>query len=161
MIFVKVIGASIITITALFSYSNIIKFQKKRIKQMNAFIDLIDYIKNQVECFLLPLDQILRTCDKNLLNNCGFNLKHSNYKNMKELIASANFYCEEEVIELLNQFADTFGKVYLSEQIRSCEYFKNELIKIRNKNQEKDTKNQKIQLAVFLSASFSIIILLI
>lgn len=161
MIVVKVIGASIITITALFSYSEIIKFQKKRIKQINAFIDLIDYIKNQVECFLLPLDQILDRCDKNLLNNCGINSKRSKYKNMDELIESANFYCDDEVIELLNQFSDSFGKAYLHEQLRSCEYFRNELIKIRNKNQEKDAKNQKIQLAVFLSASFSIIILLI
>jgi hypothetical protein len=158
---IKIIGGSIIAITALFSYSEVIKFQKKRIKQINGFIDLIDYIKNQVECFLLPLDQILIKCDKELLNNCGICLSHSNCKNMNEVIESTHFYCDDEVIELLNKFSYSFGKAYLHEQLRSCEYYKSELIKIRDKNQEKDTKNQKIQLAIFLSASFSIIILLI
>ena len=161
MIISKIIGASIITITALYCYSETIKYQKKRMKQINAFIDLIDYIKNQVECFLLPFDEIVRSCNTNLLNNCGITTPKSNFKTMKELISHVNFYCDDEVIEILEQFADGFGKAYLNEQINSCEYCKNELIKKRNKTHEKDLKNQKIQLALFLCASFSIIILLI
>lgn len=157
----KIIGASIVTIAALYCYFETRKFQKKRITQINAFIDLIDYIKNQVECFLLPFDQILRSCDSKLLSSCGIKIKENSYKSMKELLSTVEFYCDEDIIATLNQFGDSFGKAYLHEQIRSCEYYKEELIKKRDKNQERDAKNQKVQLALFLSASFSIIILLI
>ena len=71
MIISKLIGGVLITVCALKIYAEIQKFQKKSIKQIDSFIELIDYIKNQIECFLLPIDTIMFNCDNKLLLNCG------------------------------------------------------------------------------------------
>ena len=142
-------------------YGEIQKFQKKRIKQINAFIELIEYIKNQVECFLLPINNIMDNCNDNLLKNCGIRVGLKKDLSLKEIISSVTFYCDEKTSDIIMQFAENFGRNYSREQIIACEHYKNELIKIRNNMLERDAKNKKIQLAVFLSISFSIIILLI
>ena len=158
MLISKLIGATLITICALKTYSDVQGFQKKRIKQISAFIGLMEYIKNQIECFLLPIDVIINNCDTDLLYNCGIK---KDSKSFKELISSVTFYCNEDAIDIIRQFADNFGRNYSHEQIIACEYYKKELIKIREKELEKDYKNKKVQLAICLCISFSIIILLI
>lgn len=157
----KLIGSIALIGAALSSYIEMQKFQKKRIRQINAFISLIEYIKNQVECFLLPFDIILRECDRNVLNDCFVASDISNIKNMKDLLSSTTFYCDDDIIEILKKFSDNFGLAYSKEQISSCEYCCSELTKKRDKILEKDYKNKKIQFAICLSVSFSIIILLI
>ena len=161
MVMFKLIGGGILTYCSLRGYIEIQKFQKKRIKQINAFIQLIEYIKNQIECFLLPIDVIIENCDRDLLKNCGIYKSNQKTDNLKELISSVVFYCEDKATNMIMQFAENFGRNYSREQIISCEYFKKELIKIRDSMLEKDAKNKKVQLAIFLSVSFSIIILLI
>ena len=157
----KLIGSIALIGAALNSYIEMQKFQKKRICQINAFISLIEYIKNQVECFLLPFDIILKKCDRKILNDCFVASDISNIKNMKDLLSSTTFYCDEHIVEILKKFSDNFGLSYSKEQISSCEYCCSELIKNRDKILEKDIKNKKIQFAICLSVSFSIIILLI
>ena len=161
MIISKLIGGALITGCALKVYAEMQRFQKKSIKQIDSFIELIEYIKNQIECFLLPIDTIMCNCDKNLLFNCGIQKDIYNCNNLKNIMSHVTFYCNDEVIDIIMKFADNFGKNYFREQIIACEYYKNELIKIREKEQEKDRKNKKLQFAIFLSISFSIIILLI
>jgi hypothetical protein len=104
---------------------------------------------------------ILRKCDPKILSACGIECETSTIKSMKELISSTLFYCDDEIVEILTGFADSFGKAYSKEQIASCEYCRSELLKKREKLLEKDSKNKKIQLALCLSISFSLIILLI
>ena len=161
MVLTKLIGSIVLVGAGVGSYLEMQKFQKKRVYQLNAFIDLIEYIKNQVECFLLPFDIILRKCDPKILSACGIECETSTIKSMKELISSTVFYCDDEIVEILTGFADSFGKAYSKEQIASCEYCRSELLKKREKLLEKDSKNKKIQLALCLSISFSLIILLI
>ncbi|MBO5715138.1 MAG: hypothetical protein J6S23_01940 [Clostridia bacterium] len=161
MIISKLIGGVIITICSLKVYSEIQKFQKKRIKQINAFIELIEYIKNQIECFLLPIDTIINNCDADLLKDCGIQKGIKNCSSLKNLISSVTFYCDDEAIDIIWQFAENFGHNYSREQIIACEHYKNELIKIKDAELEKEVKNKRVQLAIFLSISFSIIILLI
>ena len=161
MIISKLIGGALITICALKVYAEMQKFQKKSIKQIDSFIELIEYIKNQIECFLLPIDTIMCNCDKNLLFHCGIQKDINSYNNLKNIMSHITFYCNDEAIDIIMKFADNFGKNYSREQVIACEYYKNELIKIREKELEKDRKNKKLQLAIFLSISFSIIILLV
>ena len=161
MIISKLIGGALITVCALKVYAEIQKFQKKSIRQIDSFIELIEYIKNQIECFLLPIDTIMFNCDNKLLLNCGIQRDITNCNNLKNLFSRVTFYCNDETIDIIMKFADNFGKNYSREQVIACEYYKNELIKIREKELEKDRKNKKLQLAIFLSISFSIIILLL
>jgi hypothetical protein len=157
----KILGSVILTFSAFGFYFELRKFQKKRIRQLNSFIDFIGFVQNRLECYMLPIDQILSECEPNLIIDMCANDNLSKFKTLDEVALSINFLCDYEVKELMICFLGTFGKSYLNEQIASCKYFTSELIKKRDAMIEADLNNRKLQLAVCLCASLSIIIMLI
>lgn len=161
MTFYKIIGSVSIILSALVMYSEIQRYEKLKLKQINSYILLIEYIKNQIECFLLPIDVIIHNCNKDVIKSCGINTDYTKAKNLEELIMSADFYCDTECVELIEQFSKDFGQGYMQEQLRSCDYYRSELIKQRDKIKEKSIKEKKLRLALCLCASFSLILLLI
>lgn len=161
MIVYKIIGSCSLVLSGLTIYFEMQKYEKMRFKQINSFILLIEYIKNQIECFLLPINTIIHNCDGEMIRACGIRSDHREADNLEQLIISADFYCGSECIDLINQFARDFGQGYMQEQLRSCDYYKSELIKQRDKIKEKSIKEKKLRLALCLCASFSLILLLI
>ena len=39
--------------------------------QTEGFIALLKYIRNQIDCYLMPVDKILAGCDPGILETCG------------------------------------------------------------------------------------------
>ena len=66
MIIYKMIGSASVIISALVIYLEIQRYEKLKLKQINSYILLIEYIKNQIECFLLPIDTIILNCNKEI-----------------------------------------------------------------------------------------------
>lgn len=157
----KIIGSASIMLSALVIYIEMQRYESIKIKQINSFVLLIEYIKNQIECFLLPIDMIIRNCDESLIRACGIKEEYRQAKNLEQLVLLIDFYCDDECIELIKQFSSDFGQGYAKEQLRSCDYYKNELIKQRDKLKEKSVKEKKLKLVLCISASFSLILLLI
>lgn len=161
MIIYKTIGSASVIISALMMYYELQKYERMKLKQINSFILLIEYIKNQIECYLLPIDIIIRNCDTKLLNACAIDKNYKEANKLEDLIAMTTFYCDEQSVELIKQFARDFGQGYIGEQLRLCDYYRGELMKQRDKAREKGAKEQKVRLALCLCASFSLILLLI
>jgi hypothetical protein len=161
MLLYKMIGSFGIIASALIIYFEMQKYEKLKLNQINAFILLIEYIKNQIECYLLPIDAIIHNCDIELIKACGIDSDLPNAKNLEELIESAVFYCDKGSADIIKQFSRDFGQSYVGEQLRFCDYYKNELLKQRDRIKEKGLKEQKVRLALCLCASFSLILLLI
>ena len=161
MVLYKIVGSGSIIISALIVYLEMQKYESIKLKQINSFILLIEYIKNQIECFLLPIDVIIHNCNEELIRNCGINTDYKKVKTLDDLVSSTTFYCNGECVDIIKQFSSNFGQGYIGEQLRSCNYYRSELIKQRDKLKEKGAKEKKLKLAICLSASFSLILLLI
>ena len=161
MILYKIVGSVSVIISALITYLEMQRYENLKLKQINSFILLIEYIENQIECFLLPIDTIIRNCDSSLLCACGIKIDYKKAENLDDLIRSTDFYCDSECVELIRRFSKDFGQGYIGEQIRFCEYYRAELIKQRDSIKEKSIKEKKLRLALCLCASFSLILLLI
>ena len=161
MVLYKIIGSVAIVIAALTLYLEMQHFEKLKIKQINSFIMFIEYIKNQIECFLLPIDVIISACDEDLIKSCGINIDYKKAKKIDDLLEHTDFYCNSDCIELMKQFSNNFGQGYLQEQIRLCDYYRSELIKQRDKFKDKCIKEKKLKLAICLCASLSLILLLV
>ena len=161
MVFYKIIGGGGVVLSALIIYFEMQRYEAIKIKQIDSFILLIEYIKNQIECFLLPIDMIIHSCSEELIRNCGIDADYKKVKTLKELVSLTNFYCGGECVELIQRFSSDFGQGYMEEQLRSCDYYRGELIKQRDKLKEKGIKEKKLKLVICLSGSFSLILLLI
>lgn len=157
----KLIGSGSIIVSAMIMYFEMQRYERIKLKQLNSFILLIEYIKNQIECFLLPIDKIIHKCNAEIIESCGIKADHKKAEKLEDLIKATDFYCDRECVELIKQFANDFGQGYMHEQIHSCDYYRGELIKQREKIKDKSIKERKLRLALCLCASFSLILLLI
>ncbi len=157
----KIFGSGSLILSALIMYLEMQRYEKLKLGQINSFILLIEYIKNQIECFLLPIDKILQGCSSDMIESCGIKADYKKAEKLQDLIDKTEFYCNNECIELIKQFAKDFGQGYMQEQLRLCDYYSGELIKEREKLKEKSIKERKLRLALCLCASLSLILLLI
>lgn len=128
--------------------------------QLSGYIDLLQYIKQSIECYLLPIDRIIASLDKDILIRCGIN-REGDYNGLAQLINNANFYIDSESIAILISFANNFGNSYSKDQIELCSRTIDKLQMQLEKLKNKAEKENKIRLTLSVSISASIVLLLI
>ena len=165
MLIFKIFGSTSILLSAAIFYLETRKYEKEKLKQTDAYIAFMRYIKKQIDCFSAPITSIIKQCGKNLLSDCGINYENINDFSsdslFSDLIESCDFYIDGEAIEILQKFGQEFGKTYRDEQLRSCDYYTSELVKYREKIAQEIPKERKMRFAICFCISMSVILLLI
>lgn len=156
----KLLGSAMIIFSALTVYFETQRNEKKKAEQINAYISLVEYIKKQIECFLLPIDSILSSCDENIIREC-IGSDTDRVKSLDELFEATSFCIDAEAVAHISSFVHDFGSYYRDEQIRACEICRDELCEISRKMCENTAKNKRVILTLCLCASLSIILMLI
>ena len=159
MTIVKIFGACGVALSGIIYFKETVNYEKLKIAQVDAYIKLIEYIKNQVECFNLPIDRIIESCDREILLKCG--AQNASPKTVTEIVNSTNMYLDAEIVDILTKFANEFGTVYREEQIKLCLYYIGELRAYRQGIKEKHNRERKIHLGLCVSFAASLILLLI
>ena len=157
----KMLGSLGIVVSSMIFYGENQRYQSKKIRQMNAFISLIEHIKNMIQSYMLPIDKILCRCDAEIMKECGISTCESDSKSLKDIFESAEFYINSDAVEVILNFASEFGGSYATEQVRLCERCCESLTKLRDKQKETLDKERKVNFAICLSISLSAILLLI
>lgn len=158
---VKMIGGLGVIASSLIFYAENQRYQRKKIKQLTAFISLIEHIKNMIQSYMLPIDMILARCDKSILKECCINTLDLKGRSLKDYFESAEYFIDGDAIEVILAFATEFGGSYATEQVKSCERCCEKLNKIKDKLKEKLDKERKVNFAICISISLSAILLLI
>ena len=60
----KFFGALLVLAVGIFAAFVSVQYEKKRLTVVDGWIDLILYIRGQIDCYLMPLDDILSGCNK-------------------------------------------------------------------------------------------------
>ncbi len=156
----KLLGSTMLIFSGFSVYFEIQKSENRKIKQINAYISLIEYIKKQIECFLLPIDSILCSCDEHIIREC-IGSDSDEIESLDELFAATSFCIDAEAVAHISSFVRDFGSYYREGQIRACEICRDELSKISRTMCENTAKNKRVILTLCLCASLSVILMLI
>ncbi len=160
MIIYKLLGAGLILTSSLAVCMQGREYEKRRLSQLGAYIELLTYIKNQIECYLLPIDKIIDRADPTLLQRCGITIEKAEASGGTLLIPET-VYRGSRLSELLERFCKEFGAVYGEEQIRACERYIGELTQEYKNLGEKQNKEARMRLTLLVSASLSLILMLV
>lgn len=163
MIIYKILGAGLILTSSLAVCMQGRAYEKRRLAQLGAYIELLTYIKNQIECYLLPIDKIIDRADPTLLRQCGIVGKQSTVREASggSLLIPESVYRGSRLSELLERFCKEFGAVYGEEQIKACERYIGELTQEYKNLGEKQNKDAHMRLTLLVSASLSLILMLV
>ena len=72
MSYIKLFGAATILLVSLYLSSQITTFAQRRMRQTEAFLILLRYIKAQVACYKTPVAEIYQSFNNRTLEECGF-----------------------------------------------------------------------------------------
>ena len=136
----------------------ILRFEKRKIAVLAGWSDLIWYIRSQIDCYLMPLPEIMAGADRALLDACCF--QSAGRPDLTAVYHASQIYLDPEARRLLCAFVREIGSGYREELIRRCDYYISSLGKIRAKRMEELPARGRVATAVCLGAAALAAILL-
>ena len=117
---IKLLGALLVLSVGGFSAFGTVRYEKKRILVLDGWIDLILYIRSQIDCYLTPLGEILLGTDPDLMRAC---MSGNGETDLAAMLRSSSIYLDGSTKRLLESFVRKIGGGYREEQIKHCDYY--------------------------------------
>lgn len=116
----KFLGAVLILTVGIFAAFVSVQYEKKRLAVVDGWIDLILYIRSQIDCYLMPLDDILSGGDRALFEAC---MSPSNAADLPAILDASGIYLDGDGKRLIESFVREIGAGYREEQLKRCDFF--------------------------------------
>lgn len=128
-------------------------------QRIEKYILLLRYVRSQIDCFALPIGDILGRADSVLLAGCGWE-REEPPSSVEDMLGEA-LVEDEDARGILLEFCKDFGKSYLDEQIRRCDHYISLLDERRNALAKDLPRKKKLNSTLCISGAVAVIILLI
>lgn len=116
----KILGAILIIGMGALAAKTGMTHEKKKLAVLDGWLGLLLYVRGQIDCYLMPLDEILSSADKDLLHAAGAGHPPTSWEG---LLRAAMPYLGKESARLLTSFTRELGTSYREEQLRRCDYY--------------------------------------
>lgn len=127
--------------------------------QTEAHIALLRYIRAQVECFALPVAKILSSCERGLLEECGWQGENTP-KTLTEFFSECEIY-DPQSEKVLGDFANGFGKSYRDESVKECDYYISLLLQRAEEMSLELPRKKKLNTTLCVCGALAVVILFI
>ncbi len=161
MIIYKVFGALFLILSAFLTALTLTRSYELEIRTVEGYIELIRYVRTQVDIYALPIDEILKRCDGELVLRCGGDVRYPP-KDMLELFSGARASIKDKASQkVILEFCSDFGRNYREEELKRCDASIS-VLEARRDALRGDVQNKKkMCYTLSLSAAAALIILLI
>lgn len=137
----KVIGSIVLLLAGGYISVAVTRFERRRLRVLDGYISLIYYIKGQIDCYAMPLSDILARADPAILAAClGLDLNTplpiftpDGDPPLPTMVQESRLYLEPESERLLTTFTGELGSSYRTEQVARCDYYITALTEERKK----------------------------
>lgn len=116
------------------------RFERRRLSVLDGYLSLIQYIKGQIDCYAMPLTDILARADPSLIAAClgldgprGSEPAGGGMLPLPSLVSESRLYLEPESERLLTAFTGELGNTFRAEQVARCDYYLEALTRQRGK----------------------------
>lgn len=121
MLFFKILGSGMILLAGTGAAFCSVRYERTRLRILDGWIDLIFFIRGQIDCYLMPLDEILRKADGELLRACSVKSAHTD--SLETILHNGTIYFSADTHRLLSAFVREIGCSYREDQLRQCDYY--------------------------------------
>ena len=119
----------------------IARFERRRLRVLDGYISLIYYIKGQIDCYAMPLSDIMASADPRILSAClGLDLTtplpplpRTGDRPLTAMVEESRLYLEPEAERLLTSLTGELGATYRAEQVARCNHYLTALTEERRK----------------------------
>ena len=155
----KIVGIVLILCCGVLGGLSFAMFERRRYRQAEGFLSLLRHIRLQIDCFSMPVAQILAACDARILADCG--TEATALSDFNALLQGTRLYVPEEMCRLLFDFGTQLGSSYREEQLRCCDYFLERLIPCCDRLRAELPKRERMALILPVAISAMLVLLLL
>lgn len=126
----KIIGSLLLAGAGGYLAMMLSRFERRRLLVLDGYLSLIRCIKGQIDCFSMPLEDILAGIDPSVLSACrGEDAPDERYPSprsvpsLPRLLDDSRSYLGRESERLLSSFAGELGRTHRAEQVSRCDYY--------------------------------------
>lgn len=137
----KIIGSVVLLLAGGYISAAMTRFERRRLRVLDGYISLIYYIKGQIDCYAMPLSDILARADPAIIAAClGLDssevlppLPMNGEPPLPAMVKESRLYLEPESERLLTTLTGELGATYRAEQVARCDYYVAALTEERRK----------------------------
>ncbi len=155
----KILGIFVVAGCGISAASIVRTRGKARLEGLEGLIELLRFIRSQIECFAKPLPRILSEAPRELYVQCGYTGEGAP-RDLKEILENSDI-CDTEAREIFESASLELGRGYLREQLRCCDYYLDLLEQRRAALSEGLPAKAKAQGAVCIATALGAIIILL
>lgn len=155
----KLIGGGLIVGSGAYAAYVSSQAERKKLSVLDGWLELLFYIREQIECFLTPQGELLKHASKETLKKCAGNAADAP-RDLQKLLGTATPYLDSESQQLLTAFLAELGSSYRQEQVRRCDQYLSKLQRIRGELALELPKKVRLGTALRICASLGITVLL-
>lgn len=162
----KWLGAGLILVMGGFASLSMNRMERRRLEVLDSYISLLRYIKGQINCYAMPVEEILSAADPSLLSSCLGEYSESSVGDrgkklsLVSMIEAARLYMEPETERLLQNFTSELGQTFRAEQVMRCEDYIQALSAERHKLAEATPMRVRVNSILSLCTTLGLVILL-
>ena len=120
MLAFKIVGALLVLASGAGRALGAARYERARLRVHDALISMIFYIKGRIDCYAMPVEQIMRTMDKSILADCRC---PGQVDSIDALLPHVKSYLDPETYRVLQSFGAGLGGGFRDEQIKRCDYY--------------------------------------
>ena len=137
----KILGSLILLCAGGYVSLVFTRFEHRRLRVLDGYISLIYYMKGQIDCYAMPLSDIMASVDPTVLAAClGLDestplppLLTEERQPLTAMVRESRLYLEPEAERLLTGFSGELGSTYRAEQVARCDHYLTALTEERRK----------------------------
>ncbi|MBE6601627.1 MAG: hypothetical protein E7637_03870 [Ruminococcaceae bacterium] len=129
MTLAKPIGATILLLIGIVLSRRGVQAEKRRLEVLEAWIRLLYEIRTQIDCFSLPIQDVLKDTDQSLLALLGAKQPPTS---LASLLQASRENVDKECARLLSGMVKEIGTHSRTEQVKRCDYYLTQLEKARD-----------------------------
>jgi hypothetical protein len=137
----KAVGSLLLLLAGGYLSLAISHFERRRLRVLDGYISLIYYMKGQIDCYALPLSDILERADPAVLAAClGLEprealpaIPESGSAALSHMVEESRLYLEPESERLLRGLSGELGGTFRTEQVTRCQHYLDALTRERDR----------------------------
>ncbi len=158
MLWFKLFGCALIMLSGAVGAALLSRAESERLKRIDALIELLRFIRREIDYFCVPINEIFRRADPRILKECGVS---GTVTDFDSFISSLSPEPDGEIKNILTSFSRELGVSYREEQLKNCDLHINTLLSLRDRAYTESKKNKKLHTTLCISAAAAVVILLL
>ncbi len=152
----RMLGALLLSLSGALMTYRLNRRAADKLRRAEALCELLSFIRAEVDCFSLPISEILKRADKQTLKDSGYQARCTPHT-LWEVYRGIHWQ-DKQSEKLFHRFCTEFGRGFRDEQVSRCTYFLAQLEEHKRTLERELPSKKKLNSTLCMSGSLALLI---